>query len=88
MCLAVPAEIIEIVDPAGCLARVATGEVSRVVNAMCVAPDDGDLESLVGEWVLVHVGFAMSVIDRDEAEATLALLAEMTAFDPDTPQLG
>jgi hydrogenase expression/formation protein HypC len=42
------------------------------VNVACVA--DGPLDGLVGRWALIHVGFAMSLIDEDEAEKTLQAL--------------
>lgn len=81
MCLAVPAQIVEILDNGR--ARAVTGEVSHEVDATCVLPESGDSQELVGEWVLVHVGFAMNLIDEQEAWSTLALLDEMIAFNPD-----
>ena len=47
------------------------------MNLACVVDDDHPIASCVGDWVLVHVGFAMSRIDEREAAATLALLAEL-----------
>ncbi len=49
----------------------------REVNMLCVTDDARSLSSCVGDWVLVHVGFAMSRIDEEEAQRTLALLAAM-----------
>ena len=43
----------------------------------CVVPADGNLQTLVGSWALVHVGFAMSIIDEEEARRTLEILAEI-----------
>lgn len=68
MCLGIPGEIVRITDAETNLATVDVGGVRRVVNI-------GLLDDLVpGDWVLVHVGFAMSRIDEAEAQATLALL--------------
>jgi hydrogenase expression/formation protein HypC len=73
MCLAIPGQIIEIVDASNCLAKVEVVGVQRTVNVGLLAgPEPGD-------WVLIHVGFAMSRIDEAEATATLELLKEMGA---------
>jgi hydrogenase expression/formation protein HypC len=72
MCLGIPGEIVEITDAARLLARADVSGVSREVSLACVA--EGDPEALVGRWVLIHVGFAMSVIDEAEAAATLEAL--------------
>jgi hydrogenase expression/formation protein HypC len=68
MCLGIPGEVVSIADPATWLATVEVGGVRRAVNVALL--DD----IAVGDWVLVHVGFAMSKIDEAEAQATLALL--------------
>src|SRR4051794_20266683 len=73
MCLAIPGQIVEIVDHELSLAKVEVAGVRRTVN-VGLFDDVG-----VGDWVLVHVGFAISVIDEEEAAATLALLQEMGA---------
>lgn len=75
MCLGIPGQIVAIADPERNLASVDFSGVRRKVDITCVLT--GDAEALVGEWVLVHVGFAMSVIDEAEARATLAALAEL-----------
>jgi hydrogenase expression/formation protein HypC len=77
MCLGIPGRIIEIVDATDKLALADFGGVRRKVNVICVADEGTTLDDLVGRWVLVHVGFAMSVIDEREAEATLAILTEL-----------
>jgi hydrogenase expression/formation protein HypC len=59
------------------LARVDVSGVQREVNMECVVEDHQPLESCVGAWVLVHVGFAMSIINEDEAVATLKVLNEL-----------
>jgi hydrogenase expression/formation protein HypC len=71
MCLAIPGRIVEIADADNRLAKVDVSGVLRNVNVGLldgVRPDD---------WVLIHVGFALSKVDEDEAHATLALLQEM-----------
>ena len=78
MCLAIPGQILEITDPRQPLATVDIGGVRRPVNIACVVDDDHPVESCVGDWVLVHVGFALNRIDPDEAQATLDLLATLT----------
>jgi hydrogenase expression/formation protein HypC len=77
MCLGIPGRIIEIVDEADKLAIADFGGVRRKVNVICVADEASPLDELVGRWVLVHVGFAMSVIDEREAAAMLAILNEL-----------
>ncbi len=77
MCLGIPGRIIEIVDATDKLALADFGGVRRKVNVICVADGVTRLDDLVGSWVLVHVGFAMSLIDEREAEATLAILSEL-----------
>ena len=77
MCLGIPGRIVEIVDAEACLAKVEVSGVRRQVNIACVVDADPPAASCVGDWVLVHVGFAMSRIDADEARKTLDLLAEL-----------
>lgn len=77
MCLGIPGRVVEIVDDEQCLAKVDVAGVKRVVNMACVLEDAQTLSDLLGAWVLVHVGFAMSVIDEEEAQSTLQLLAEL-----------
>ena len=73
MCLAVPGQIIEVVDEANHLAKVDVAGVQRNVNI-------GLLDAVgPGEWVLIHVGFAISQVDEDEAMATRRLLEQMGA---------
>jgi hydrogenase expression/formation protein HypC len=77
MCLGIPGQIVEIVDAAKKLAKVDVSGVKRQVNIACIIDEDHPVESCVGDWVLVHVGFAMSRIDEVEAQKTLALLIEL-----------
>jgi len=77
MCLGIPGLIVEVHDPARKLAMVEVGGVRRAVNLACIVDDAHPVAGCVGDWVLVHVGFAMSRIDADEAARTLALLTEL-----------
>lgn len=73
MCLGIPGQVVEITDTENLIGVVDVSGVRRTVNLACVVGDDGP-DALVGAWVLVHVGFAMSRIDADEAAKTLAAL--------------
>lgn len=77
MCLAIPGQVIEIVDEVNQIAKVDVVGVRRNINVSLLA-DDGD-DARPGDWVLIHVGFALSKVDEAEAEATLALLQGMGA---------
>jgi len=77
MCLGIPGQIVEITDITQKLAIVNVGGVKRQVNIACVVDEDHPTESCVGDWVLVHVGFAMNRIDEQEAAETLQLLKEL-----------
>ena len=77
MCLGIPGQILEISDITQKLAIVDIGGVRRQVNIACIVDDAHPPESCVGDWVLVHVGFAMNRIDPQEAQITLDLLAEI-----------
>jgi hydrogenase expression/formation protein HypC len=77
MCLGIPGCIVRIDDAENMLATVDICGVRRLINISCIVDDDHPAETCVGDWVLVHVGFAMSRIDADEAAATLELLQEL-----------
>jgi hydrogenase expression/formation protein HypC len=73
MCLAIPGQVLEMVDVPNRLARVDVVGVRRTINV-------GLLDGIEpGDWVLVHVGFALSKIDEEEARATHLLLQQMGA---------
>lgn len=74
MCLAIPGQVIEIVDEVNSLAKVDVAGVRRNVNVGLL--DDGVGP---GDWVLIHVGFAISQVDEEEARATRDLLVRMGA---------
>ncbi len=76
MCLGIPGCIVRIDDRGNQLATVDICGVRRQINVSCVVGDD-PIECCVGIWVLVHVGFAMSRIDENEAKTTLKILSEL-----------
>jgi len=77
MCLGIPGQIVSLDETIPKLATVDVGGVRREINISCIVDEEHPLESCVGEWVLVHVGFAMSRINAEEAANTLKLLEEM-----------
>jgi hydrogenase expression/formation protein HypC len=78
VCLAIPGQIVEMVDEANRLARVDVAGVRRNVSVGLLdnGPDGGVAP---GDWVLIHVGFALSKVDEEEALATHRLLEQMGA---------
>ncbi|MGI8863948.1 MAG: HypC/HybG/HupF family hydrogenase formation chaperone [Solirubrobacteraceae bacterium] len=77
MCLAIPGQVIELVDAANQIAKVDVVGVRRNINVSLLM-DDG-VGAQPGDWVLIHVGFALSKVDEEEAHATLRLLEQMGA---------
>lgn len=77
MCLGIPGRIVKIDDAVNMLATVDVCGVRRQINISCIVDDADAVEACVGEWVLVHVGFAMSRINADEAAETLRILNEL-----------
>jgi hydrogenase expression/formation protein HypC len=75
MCLAIPGQVVEVVDEINRLAKVDVAGVQRNVNIGLLDADDEGAGP--GDWVLVHVGFALSRVDEEEAQATLELLQRM-----------
>ena len=75
MCLAIPGQVIELVDRANHIARVEVAGVRRNVNVGLLVDGDGGVRP--GDWVLIHVGFAISRVDEDEARSTRELLEAM-----------
>lgn len=82
MCLAIPGRIVEIVDAANQIAKVDVGGVKRNINIGMLESDD----TRVGDYVLIHVGFAMTKIDAIEAEETLRVLREMGSYESEMDQ--
>ncbi len=81
MCLAIPGQVVEIIPGAGDLALVDFSGVRRNVN---IALLEGEGVG-PGDWVLMHVGFAMAKIDETEAKATLTLLEELGQAYAESP---
>jgi hydrogenase expression/formation protein HypC len=77
MCLGIPGRIVTIDDPVRKLATVDVSGVTRRVNIACIINEEHPVEACVGDWVLVHVGFAMSRINEKEAAETLKILTEL-----------
>jgi hydrogenase expression/formation protein HypC len=77
MCLGIPGQIIEITNPNHKLAIVDIGGVKCQVNIACIVDEQHPPETCIGDWVLVHVGFAMNRINEQEAAETLQLLQEI-----------
>ncbi|MEO5826383.1 MAG: HypC/HybG/HupF family hydrogenase formation chaperone [Gemmatimonadales bacterium] len=73
MCLGIPGQVLEFVDPARHIAKVDVSGVRRNVNVALVLPDG--LE--IGDWVLIHVGVALSRIDEAEAKRTTEFLMQL-----------
>ncbi|MDQ3254295.1 MAG: HypC/HybG/HupF family hydrogenase formation chaperone [Acidobacteriota bacterium] len=82
MCLAIPGKIIEIVDAENQIAKVDVGGVRRNINTGML---DG---TKIGDYVLIHVGFAMSKIDEHEAEETLRVLKEIGDYEAEIADFG
>ncbi len=75
MCLAIPGQVVEIVDPVNRLAKVDVAGVRRNVNVGLLDGENGGVGP--GDWVLIHVGFAISQVDEEEARATRDMLVRM-----------
>lgn len=75
MCLGIPGEIVELLDEHEHLARVDVAGVRRTINIGLLV-DEGVGP---GDWVLIHVGFAMALINEEEAQLALASLQMMGA---------
>lgn len=82
MCLAIPGKIVEIVDAENQIAKVEVGGVKRNIN-IGMLPED---ETHVGDYVLIHVGFAMSKVDEQQAAETLRLLKELGEYQNEFEQ--
>ncbi|MEJ2374102.1 MAG: HypC/HybG/HupF family hydrogenase formation chaperone [Pseudolabrys sp.] len=77
MCLGIPGRIVTIDNADDMVATVDVCGIRRKINICCVVDDEHPVASCVGDWVLVHVGFAMSRIDAEEAAETLKILEEL-----------
>ncbi len=77
MCLGVPGRIVEIVDRELLLAMADVAGVRRKVNITCIVDEAHSIDDCIGDWVLIHVGFAMARIDEAEAAETMKVLIAM-----------
>jgi len=73
MCLGIPGQVIEIVDADAHLAKVEVNGIKRIISIKLLAEQN----VIHGDWVLVHVGFAMAKIDQGEADLTLDAVKKM-----------
>jgi len=73
MCLGIPGQVVSIVDDANSIAKVNVSGVKRNVSVALVRPEGIE----PGDWVLIHVGFAMSKINENEAHETMKALQIM-----------
>lgn len=73
MCLGIPGQVVEIVDADNHLAKVEVNGIKRTISVRLLAHD----QLTAGDWVLVHVGFAMAKIDQREADLTLDAVRQM-----------
>lgn len=86
MCLGIPGRIVEILDEDLLLAKADVSGVRRNINIGLVHNEDERVE--VGDWVLIHVGFAMSKLDETEAQSTLEVLRELgEAYEQELEEL-
>lgn len=81
MCVGIPGRIVEVDDPERHIATADVGGIRRRINIACIVDESHPPHACVGDWVLIHVGFAMSRIDEREAEETLRLLTELGEAD-------
>ena len=88
MCLGIPAQIVRIDDAERMLATAEIGGVRRQVNIMCIVDDQHPPDACVGDWVLLHVGFALSRIDAAEAAETLRMRRELGEAQAEIDAMG
>ena len=88
MCLGIPGRIVAITAAHHKLGAVEIMGVRREINLACVIAPGTVPEDYVGRWVLVHVGFAMSCIDADEAARTLEILDQLGELHAASAELG
>ena len=77
MCLGIPGQVVAIEDEDKALGVIEVSGVRRTANLDLVRDEGQPLSALIGSWVLIHVGFAMTRIDEAEAKRTLELLEQL-----------
>lgn len=75
MCIGIPGQIIAVGEDIHQYATADVNGVKREINIALIC--EGEPQELLGQWVLIHVGFAMSIIDEQEAKETMAALAAL-----------
>ena len=86
MCLGIPGRIVEIIDEDLTLAKAEVSGVRRNINVGLVHHDEEQLE--IGDWVLIHVGFAMSKLNETEAQSQLQALEDIgEAYEQELAEL-
>lgn len=89
MCVGIPARIVALESTGPHTATVEVEGVQRAVNTILVDTEDGLEPLAVGDWVLLHVGFAMAKIDETEAQETLAFMRELgSVYDEEVEAFG
>lgn len=83
MCIGTPAQLIALDDNQPDIGIIAVGGTRREVDLSLIGSCDENGQSRLGQWVLVHVGFAMSVLDEQQAKETLATLEQMSELESD-----
>ncbi|MBW7984630.1 hydrogenase maturation factor HybG [Enterobacillus tribolii] len=81
MCLGVPGKVVQVGDDIHQMAQVDVCGVRRDVNIALIC--EGETKDMLGKWVLVHVGFAMSILSEEEAQETMAALTAMGEVEED-----
>ncbi|HEK1180479.1 TPA: hydrogenase maturation factor HybG [Proteus mirabilis] len=81
MCLGIPGQVVEVGKTITENALVDVCGVKREVNIALVC--EGEPDMMIGKWVLVHVGFAMSIVNEQEAQETLNALMAMGEVEDD-----
>ena len=79
MCLAVPGQVTAISNAQQALGIVTLSGIEREVNLACVIEPGEDASDCIGQWVLVHAGFALNRLDADEAQMVLTQIAQLDA---------
>ncbi|CAG9295155.1 HypC/HybG/HupF family hydrogenase formation chaperone [Celerinatantimonas diazotrophica] len=83
MCIGTPAQLIALDNTQPDIGIIAVGGARREVDLSLIGATDESGQSRLGQWVLVHVGFAMSVLDEQQAKETLATLEAMSELESD-----
>jgi hydrogenase expression/formation protein HypC len=78
MCMGIPGQIVEIISPDMLLVMVDVAGVRRAVNMGPLVDDEHPISTCLGDWVLVHLGFARMRVSENEAKTAMTLLQELS----------